>query len=193
MLAYLTLFCPRTRIVYPPIAKFPDNLTVEITLDEASLRIIDALQENAELSNAELAERVGLSSSPCWRRVAELKQHGVLRGSVALVDPLKLGLTVNVFVHVSLKQQDKASLERFTQAISRRPEVMECYLMSGEADFMLRVVIEDLAKYQTLLLECLTQIPGVASIRSSFALSQVKYTTALPTGHLREVPPKARR
>ena len=98
---------------------------------------------------------------------------------------MKLGLAVNVFVHVTLKQQDKASLEEFTQAISRRPEVMECYLMSGEADFMLRVVIEDLIKFQTLLLECLTQIPSVASIRSSFALSQVKYTTALPTGHLR--------
>lgn len=158
----------------------------EIILDDASLRILDALQENAELSNAELAERIGLSTSPCWRRVAELKQQGVLRGSVALVDPLKLGLTVNVFVHVTLKQQDKASLETFTTAISQRPEVMECYLMSGEADFLLRVVIEDLAKFQTLLLDCLTQIPGVASIRSSFALSQVKYTTALPTGHLRK-------
>lgn len=158
----------------------------KITLDEASLRILDALQQNAELSNAELAELVGLSASPCWRRVTDLKQQGVLRGSVALVDPFKLGLTVNVFVHVSLRQQDKDSLEVFTQAISQRPEIMECYLMSGEADFLLRVVIEDLAKYQTLLLECLTQIPSVANIRSSFALSQVKYTTALPTGHLRE-------
>ena len=154
-------------------------------MDEASLRILDALQENAEISNAELADRVGLSASPCWRRVADLKQSGVIRGAVSLVDPLKLGLAVNVFVHVTLKQQDKASLEEFTQAISRRPEVMECYLMSGEADFMLRVVIEDLIKFQTLLLECLTQIPSVASIRSSFALSQVKYTPALPTGHLR--------
>jgi DNA-binding Lrp family transcriptional regulator len=158
----------------------------KVILDEASLRILDALQENAELSNAELAERIGLSPSPCWRRVAEMKEQGVLRGSVALVDPLKLGLTVNVFVHVSLKQQDKASLEMFTEAISQHPEIMECYLMSGEADFLLRAVIEDLSKYQTLLLECLTQIPSVASIRSSFALSQVKYTTALPTGHLRK-------
>jgi len=156
-----------------------------IEMDEASLRILDALQENAEISNAELADRVGLSASPCWRRVADLKQSGVIRGAVSLVDPLKLGLAVNVFVHVTLKQQDKASLEEFTHAISLRPEVMECYLMSGEADFMLRVVIEDLIKFQTLLLECLTQIPSVASIRSSFALSQVKYTTALPTGHLR--------
>lgn len=157
----------------------------DVLLDEASLRILDALQKNAELSNAELAEMVGLSASPCWRRVADLRQSGVLRKSVALVDPVKLGLMVNVFVHVSLKQQDKDSLEVFTRAIAARPEVMECYLMSGEADFMLRVVIEDLVKYQALLLECLTLIPSVASIRSSFALSQVKYTTALPTGHLR--------
>ncbi|MFG1480047.1 Lrp/AsnC family transcriptional regulator [Xanthobacter sp. V4C-4] len=154
-------------------------------LDDASLRILDALQQNAELSNAELAEQVGLSASPCWRRVADLKARGVIRGAVALVDPLKLGLAVNVFVHVTLKQQDKPSLEVFTSAIRRRPEVMECYLMTGEADFLLRVVIEDLIRYQSLMLDCLTQIPGVANIRSSFALDQVKYTTALPTGHLR--------
>lgn len=153
-------------------------------LDDASLRILDVLQENSELSNAELAERVGLSPSPCWRRVADMKAEGVIRGAVTLVDPLKLGLAVNVFVHVTLTKQDKESLETFIDAISGRPEVMECYLMTGEADFLLRVVIEDLIKYQALMLDCLTQIPGVANIRSSFALNQVKYTTALPTRHL---------
>lgn len=153
--------------------------------DAASLRILDALQANSEMSNAELAELVGLSPSPCWRRVAELKAQGVIRGSVALVNPLALGLAVNVFVHVSLKQQDKQSLEVFDAAIRERPEVMECYLMSGESDYMLRVVVEDLLKYQELMIEVLTRIPGVANIRSSFALAQVKYTTALPTGHLR--------
>lgn len=153
--------------------------------DAASLRILDALQANSEMSNAELADLVGLSPSPCWRRVAELKAQGVIRGSVALVDPLALGLAVNVFVHVSLKQQDKQSLEVFDAAIRERPEVMECYLMSGESDYMLRVVVEDLLKYQELMIEVLTRIPGVANIRSSFALAQVKYTTALPTGHLR--------
>lgn len=156
-----------------------------IEFDEASLRIIDALQGDSGLSNTELAERVGLSPSPCWRRVADMKAQGVLRGAVALVDPLKLGLAVNVFVHVTLTRQDKQSLDIFTKAISRRPEVMECYLMTGEADFLLRVVIENLIKYQELMHECLTQIPSVANIRSSFALDQVKYTTALPTGHLR--------
>lgn len=154
-------------------------------LDEISLRILDVLQQDSSLSNAELAERVGISASPCWRRVAELRERGLLRASVALVDPLGLGLAVNVFVHVTLKQQDKASLKVFTDAIAGRPEVMECYLMTGEADFLLRVVVEDLPRYQELMLDCLTQIPGVSNIRSSFALDQVKYTTALPTGHLR--------
>ena len=155
-------------------------------LDPASLRILDALQKNSELSNAELAERVNLSASPCWRRVADMRERGVIRGSVALVDPVKLGLLVNVFVHVTLARQDKASLKTFTDAIDGRPEIMECYLMTGAEDFMLRVVVEDLLRYQELVMNVLTQIPGVANIRSSFALDQVKYTTALPTGHLRK-------
>lgn len=155
-------------------------------LDEFSLRILNTLQENAELSNAELAERVGLSASPCYRRVVDLKDGGIIRGTVVLVDPLKLGLAINVFVNVSLQQQDKNSLEVFTGAVANRPEIVECYLMSGEADFMLRIVIEDLQKYQEFLLDCLTKIPGVAGIRSSFALDQVKYTTALPTRHMRK-------
>lgn len=153
--------------------------------DPASIRILDVLQADSEISNADLADKVGLSPSPCWRRVSDLKAQGVIRGSVALVDPLSVGLAVNVFVHVSLKQQDKRSLETFDEAIRQRPEVMECYLMSGESDYLLRVVVEDLIKYQELMVEVLTRIPGVANIRSSFALAQVKYTTALPTAHLR--------
>jgi Lrp/AsnC family transcriptional regulator, leucine-responsive regulatory protein len=153
--------------------------------DPVSIRILDALQADSEISIAELAEKVGLSPSPCWRRVADLKARGVIRGAVTLVDPLTVGLAVNVFVHVSLKQQDKQSLEVFAAAIRERPEVMECYLMSGESDYLLRVVVEDLIEFQRLLVEVLTRIPVVANIRSSFALGQVKYTTALPTGHLK--------
>lgn len=153
-------------------------------LDEVSLKILDILQKQADISNAELAERVGLSVSPCWRRVTEMREKGVIRGSVMLVDPESLGLEVNVFVHVTLRHQDKQSLEEFTSTVSNRPEVMECYLMTGEADYLLRVVVENLKKYQVFIQECLTQIRSVASIRSSFALSQVKYTTALPTQHL---------
>ena len=149
-------------------------------LDDASLRILEILQDNAELSNAELAEAAGISASPCWRRVADMKERGILRGAVTLADPEKLGLRVNVFVSVTLKQQDQDSLRVFTEAIRNRPEVMECYLMTGEADYMLRVVTEDLREYQKLVLECLTQIPVVSTIRSSLALDQIKYTTAHP-------------
>lgn len=161
-------------------------MTVKVTFDEVTLKLLELLQTDSEISHAELAERVGISTSPCWRRVADLKSQGVIRGAVVLVDPLKLGLAVNVFVHVTLERQDKETLDMFTSAISTKPEVMECYLMTGEADFLLRVVIEDLIKYQSFVMDCLTQIPGVANIRSSFALNQVKYTTALPVTHLRD-------
>ena len=155
------------------------------TLDSATVRILDLLQQNAERSISELAEAAGLSASPCWRRVNDLKESGVIKGTVALVDAPSLGLAVNVFVQVSLKQQDRQFLDIFNAAIRTKPEIVECYLMTGEADYMLRVVVEDLAKFQALVVDFLTLIPVVANIRSSFALSQIKYTTALPTGHLK--------
>lgn len=154
-------------------------------LDPASIRILDLLQQNAERSISDLAEASGLSASPCWRRVNDLKESGVIKGTVALVDAPSLGLAVNVFVQVSLKQQDRQSLDIFNAAIRTKPEIVECYLMTGEADYMLRVIVEDLAKFQVLVVDFLTLIPGVANIRSSFALSQIKYTTALPTEHLK--------
>lgn len=159
--------------------------SVKPVFDGASLRILDMLQHNAERSISDLAEGAGLSASPCWRRVNDLKESGVIKRTVALVDAPSLGLAVNVFVHVSLKQQDRLSLDIFNAAINTKPEIVECYLMTGEADYMLRVVVEDLSKFQALVVDFLTLIPVVANIRSSFALSQIKYTTALPTDHLR--------
>lgn len=153
--------------------------------DLATIRIIDALQSDSDISIADLARQVGLSPSPCWRRVGDLKASGTIQRSVAVVDPLALGLAVNVFVHVSLEKQNRDSLALFDAAISKREEVMECYLMSGDCDYLLRVVVEDLAKYQDFVVNVLTKIPVVSSIRSSFALSRVKYTTALPTSHLK--------
>lgn len=156
----------------------------KFSLDPASIRLLDLLQQNSERSISELAEATGLSASPCWRRVNDLKESGVIKRSVALVNAQSLGLAVNVFVQVSLKQQDRESLDVFNAAIRTKPEIVECYLMTGEADYMLRVVVEDLLKFQALVVDFLTRIPGVANIRSSFALDQIKYTTALPTGHL---------
>ena len=150
------------------------------SLDAIDRRILAVLQENARVSNVELAESVGVSASPCWRRVRELERTGVISRYVTLVDPAALGLPVSVFIQVSLEKQVESALEVFKNAILQRPEVMECYLMTGDADYMLRVVVADLEAYERFLMDHLTRVPAVANIRSSFALKQVKYRTALP-------------
>lgn len=153
--------------------------------DPLSIRLVELLQENSDRGLAELAEAAGATASSCWRRLDELRGRGVIQRSVAVVDPAALGLAVNVFVQVTLEKQNEAALRAFQARILQRPEVMECYLMSGDADYLLRVVVGDLAQYHRFVIDHLTTIPGVANLRSSFALEQVKYTTALPTGHLK--------
>ncbi len=152
------------------------------SLDEIDRRILAVLQDNARVANVDLAGRVGVSASPCWRRVRELEESGVISRYVTLVEPAALGLQVSVFVQVTLEKQIEAALEHFESAVLARPEVMECYLMTGDADYHLRVVAEDLPAYERFLMDHLTRVPGIANIRSSFALKQVKYTTALPLG-----------
>ncbi len=154
----------------------------DIGLDAIDRRILDRLQENGRVSNVELANDVGISSSPCWRRVRELEKRGVISGYVALVDAAAVGLPVSVFVQVTLERQIEAALETFEAAVKARPEVMECYLMTGDADYLLRVVVSDLPTYEAFLKDHLTRIPGIANIKSSFALNQVKYRTSLPLG-----------
>ncbi len=149
-------------------------------LDEIDRRILGQLQENARISNVELAAAVGLSPSPCLRRVRDLEAEGVIRGHVTLLDPIRLGLGVSVFVQVRLERQVEEALETFEAAVSSRPEVVECYLMTGDADYLLRVVVPDLPAYERLMIDHLTRIPGVSNIRSSFSLKQVKYRTQLP-------------
>ena len=132
------------------------------------------------MTNVELAEASGVSASPCWRRVRELERTGVISRYVTLVDPSSVGLPVSVFIQVSLEKQVETALEDFERVVLERPEVMECYLMTGDADYLLRVVVADLEAYERFLMDHLTRIPTVANIRSSFALKQVKYRTALP-------------
>lgn len=155
---------------------------LDMRLDDIDRRILAALQENARISNVELAEIVGISPSPCWRRVRDLEQRGVIARYVTLLDPGSIGLPVSVFVQVSLERQVEAALEAFERAVADWPEVMECYLMTGDADYLLRVVAADLESYHRFLVDHLTRVPGVASIKSSFALKQIKYRTALPLG-----------
>jgi len=156
----------------------------EIELDATDCRILATLQGNSRISNVELAEQVNLSPSPCLRRVRRLEEMGVIRSYVSLLDPAEVGLPVSVFVQVSLEKQVDDALDRFEREIVARPEVMECYLMTGDSDYLLRVVAPDLDAFQVFLLQHLTKIPGVSSIKSSFALKQVAYRTALPLGHL---------
>lgn len=153
-----------------------------VALDQIDRKILKALQGNARLSSQELSDQVGISPSPCWRRVKALEESGVISRYVTLVDPEALGLSISIFTNVSLDKQIETALETFQKAVRRRPEVMECYLMTGDFDYLLRVVVGSLHDYERFLLDHLTKIPGVASIKSSFALKQVKYTTALPVG-----------
>jgi Lrp/AsnC family transcriptional regulator, leucine-responsive regulatory protein len=151
-----------------------------ISLDAIDRRILERLQHDGRLSNADLAEQVGLSSSPCWRRVKALEEAGVIKGYAAQVDAKSVGLSVNVFMSVSLSTQVEKALKDFERAAAERPEVMECYLMTGDSDYLIRVAVADIAALERFILEQLTPIPGIEKIRSSFALKQVRYKTALP-------------
>ncbi len=153
----------------------PDN-----DLDAIDLKILTALQARARQSNVDLAEVVGLSQSASLRRVKELEDSGVITGYVATVEPAALGLGVSV----TLERQIETALEVFARAIRQWPEVMECYLMTGDADYMMRVVVADLPAYERFLMDRLTRIEGIASIKSSFSLKQIVHRTALPMGHL---------
>ena len=150
------------------------------TLDTTDWKILARLQHDARISNVELAREVNLSPSPCLSRVRALEAGGVVSRYVTLLDPLKLGLTVSVFIQVSLEKQMRNALDTFENSVLARDEVMECYLMTGDADYLLRVVVPDVQSLERFIVDYLARIPGVASIKSSVALKQVKYKTALP-------------
>lgn len=149
-------------------------------LDSIDRRILDRLQQNGRISNVDLAREVGLSPSPCLRRVRDLEDSGVIDRYVAVLDQRAAGLALSIFVQVTLERQIETALETFERLVADRPEVMECYLMTGDSDYLLRIVVADVAAYEEFLKSHLTRIPGVASIKSSFALNRVKYETALP-------------
>jgi Lrp/AsnC family leucine-responsive transcriptional regulator len=149
-------------------------------LDAIDRKILGILQSDSRITMQELADKVGLSVSPCHRRVRLLESRGVITRYMALVDQKSLGLPVSVFISIKLERQKEADLNRFAKAISGWEEVLECYLMTGNRDYLLRVVVADLTSYEAFLKNKLTRLDGIASIESSFALSQVKYTIALP-------------
>ncbi len=153
-------------------------------LDLTDLKILAQLQQDSSLTNVELAKRVHLSPSPCLQRVKALEDAKVIRQYVALADPLALGIGLSVFISISLKEQAKSALADFETRIAEHEEVMECYLMTGDCDYLIRVAVKDIGALERFILEQLTPIPGIEKIRSSFALKQVRYKTALPLSGL---------
>ena len=152
----------------------------EIKLDATDRRILARLQEDARISNVDLAKAVNLSPSPCLSRVRALEQRSLISRYVALLDPLKLGLTVSVFIQVSLEKQMRNALDTFESSVLARDEVMECYLMTGPQDYLLRVVVSDPSDFERLHSQHLTRLPGVARVQSSFALRTVRKSDELP-------------
>jgi Lrp/AsnC family transcriptional regulator, leucine-responsive regulatory protein len=153
-------------------------------LDALDRKILDQLQSDGRISVAELAAKVGLSPSPCLRRVRNLEKSGIISRYAAVLDQRAVGLPVSVFVSIKLEKPVEQALERFAKTIARWPEVLECYLMTGPRDYWLRVVVPDLESYENFLKQKLTRAEGIASIESSFALEQVKYTHILPVSAL---------
>ncbi len=149
-------------------------------LDTIDLKILSELQCDGKMTNAALAQRVNLSPSPCLTRVKRLEDAGLIRDYVALLDPAQLGLNLNVFIFISLKAQNRSFLSDFEDRISAHEEVMECYLMTGDADYLIRVAMPDITSLERFIVDVLSPMPEVEKIRSSFALKQVRYKTALP-------------
>ncbi|MBO9377377.1 winged helix-turn-helix transcriptional regulator [Sphingomonas histidinilytica] len=149
-------------------------------LDAFDRKILALLQENADQSTAEISEAVGLSPSPCWRRIQRLREEGYIKAQVALVDRRKIGLNTQVFAQVKLNAHGRSHLEEFSDAIRGFPEVLDCYVTMGPTDFLLRIVAADIDAYERFFFDKLSRVPGVQEINSIVALSEIKSTTELP-------------
>ncbi|MBT5073386.1 MAG: Lrp/AsnC family transcriptional regulator [Kordiimonadaceae bacterium] len=151
-----------------------------LKLDKIDHAIIDSLQSNGRISNSDLADKVGLSQSACLRRVKSLEKEDVIEGYVAIMNQTAAGLPDNVFVQITVERQTKELLTEFERIVKECPQIMECYLMSGDADYMLRVVVSDASDYEKLHMEVLTTLPGVSQIKSNFSLRTVTKKNDIP-------------
>jgi len=149
-------------------------------LDPYERKILRELQADASLTTAGVAERVGLSASPCWRRIDRLEREGFIRRRVALVDRRKVGLNAQIFAQVKLNAHGRANLDEFSEAIRGFPEVLDAYVLMGPMDFMLRIVAKDIDAYERFFFDQLSRLPGVQEINSTVALSEIKSTSELP-------------
>jgi len=151
-------------------------------LDRASRQILEALQADARLSTQALAEKVGLSATPVWRRVKELEERGVIRAQVVLLYREKIGLSICVLANVSLVRHSEGAVEQFERLVATQREIIECHAITGEADYVIKVVAADMKAYDLFLQQNIFKLPGVSSVRSNVVLREVKYETALPVG-----------
>ena len=149
-------------------------------LDAIDIKILDVMQRNASLSSAELADRVGLSQSPCWRRIQRLRDEGYIKAVVALVDQKKVGLNMQIFAHVKMTTLSEQEREAFFRAVNATPEILECWAVFGEMDCLMRIIAPDVSWYQDFMFSVLLKLPGVVDVRSTVTLSESKCTTALP-------------
>lgn len=150
------------------------------SLDEFEKKILRALQQDASLTTAQIAERVGLSPSPCWRRIDRLERDGYIKARVAVLDRRKIGLNAHIFAQIKLNAHGRANLDEFSAAIRSFPEVQDAYVLMGTTDFMLRIVAKDIDAYEKFFFEKLSKLTGVQEIQSTVALSEIKSTNELP-------------
>jgi len=149
-------------------------------MDRTDIRILDTLQQDGRISNQALAETVGISAAACWRRVRALEEAGVIAGYAAILDRRQVNLSLCAFIHVSLSRHVQESTTSFEKAMLERPEVLECFATTGDADFILRVVTASIESLDTFLEECLFALPQISQVRSHIALRELKFDTALP-------------
>jgi Lrp/AsnC family transcriptional regulator len=152
----------------------------KIDLDQTDRRILGLLQTKPGIKATEIGERIGLSQSACWRRIQRLRDEGVIKDQPAILDREKVGLSTMVFAHVKLTSHGRSNLTDFAEAVRQYPEVLDCYVVLGNVDFLLRIVAEDIKDYERFMYEKLSQLPGVQEVNSSIALSEIKHTTVLP-------------
>ncbi|QQN75488.1 Lrp/AsnC family transcriptional regulator [Croceicoccus sp. YJ47] len=149
-------------------------------MDETDWKILRTLQADPDLSINALSERVGLSHTPCWRRLKRMEEDGVIRGRSLLLNERKLGLGVDVFANIRLSRHDAETLDAFESAVQSLPNIVECFLVGGESDYVLRVITGSIEEYERYLKKTLVHLPGVSSVNSSFAMRRVKLTSRLP-------------
>jgi len=152
----------------------------KINLDQTDRRILGILQTDAGATATDIGERIGLSQSACWRRIQRLRDEGVIKDQPAILDREKVGLSTMVFAHVKLTTHGRTNITDFADAVRQYPEVLDCYVVLGNVDFLLRIVTEDIKDYERFMYEKLSKLPGVQEVNSSIALSEMKHTTVLP-------------